>query len=415
MWYSKTLMKQAGMRHLRGVLSTVRNNLFVFVFFVLIAPLLALGDGREQFSDFMGVTVVLVFAFYCLTVCTKIRNMPWGLLSFWTIFLGYVFIRTIFSQDIGYSISNTTRYFEAFIVFYIFHCFGNRKRVLGFISALYIFSMFSLALAVAVTYLPFFTDRLPLMNLVYPTYGHNHVADILQFGLAIAIVFSLTFRGLLYPALFLFYSMGLVFSLARTMMVSSSLYMVGMLIAIKSKRPYMIIVMSVCVSILVLLAFVPPHFFTDAGLVYKGIKKSFFYDLRVEYWRQSLAAIAERPVFGSGPGTFLLAAHKYKRYEAGYSGYAHNFILETTVELGVLGASLLAIFILTNMVIFFRKIRARRPKALLIERAALLGAMSLSLANSLFDYAFNYLLVWILFWSIFGLISGTSQEEIAAV
>jgi len=70
---------------------------------------------------------------------------------------------------------------------------------------------------------------------------------------------------------------------------------------------------------------------------------------RTESWKKSTPAIAERPLFGYGAGTFEYAYRKH--YDGDfYTKYAHNILLKAWVELGLFGA---LSFILYVIGIFF--------------------------------------------------------------
>lgn len=65
---------------------------------------------------------------------------------------------------------------------------------------------------------------------------------------------------------------------------------------------------------------------------------------RLEIFAGALAAFRQRPLAGSGIGTFAIS---YQRYaEAGFSRFAHNLVLQMAVEAGVAGAALMAAFLL---------------------------------------------------------------------
>ena len=80
-------------------------------------------------------------------------------------------------------------------------------------------------------------------------------------------------------------------------------------------------------------------------------------DNRLEYWRQAIEAIKERPLFGSGPGTFYLLSRRLQSAPNSWSWFAHSFPLQTAAETGLVG---LSIFLFLICVLFPGFVGARR-------------------------------------------------------
>ena len=72
-------------------------------------------------------------------------------------------------------------------------------------------------------------------------------------------------------------------------------------------------------------------------------------DNRLEYWRQAIEAIKERPLFGSGPRTFYLLSRRLQSAPNSWSWFAHSFPLQTAAETGLVG---LSIFLFLICVLF---------------------------------------------------------------
>jgi hypothetical protein len=67
---------------------------------------------------------------------------------------------------------------------------------------------------------------------------------------------------------------------------------------------------------------------------------------RTDYWRAALQTTRERPVFGTGPGTFEIAYQRVKRPESEPSRLTHNDYLEQASDSGLPGFFLYTVFIL---------------------------------------------------------------------
>lgn len=64
-------------------------------------------------------------------------------------------------------------------------------------------------------------------------------------------------------------------------------------------------------------------------------------NLKVESWLRIIDIIKHNPIFGSGPGSFESTYNDPLFGKAGFLKYGHNFILQVTMETGLIGLSLL--------------------------------------------------------------------------
>jgi O-antigen ligase len=70
---------------------------------------------------------------------------------------------------------------------------------------------------------------------------------------------------------------------------------------------------------------------------------------RFDYWRAAAQTVKDKPVFGTGPGTFAIAYEKVKRPESEMARLAHNDYLEQASDSGVLGLLTYGIFIVAGL------------------------------------------------------------------
>ncbi len=89
-----------------------------------------------------------------------------------------------------------------------------------------------------------------------------------------------------------------------------------------------------------------------AGLTLFGVRYAGFFErgatsvsARFDYWRAALRTSLERPLFGSGPGTFGIAYKAIKRPESEMSRLAHNDYLQQASDSGWPGLVLYGTFI----------------------------------------------------------------------
>lgn len=266
------------------------------------------------------------------------------------------------------------------------------------------FSLFALAAAVVFSTISPLLYFLPLMNLLAPTYGHNHVVDILLFVLPIALSFSIKEKKYFVVAGVLL--SGVVFSFARAAMVLAA-GMVLMFYFFSKKRMSaayrsIFILLSLFVVSLFLLALLMID--TQAKKIADHLpvasrieKESLVKNTRFEYWRQAITAIGERPLFGSGPGTFYLQSKRLQNSPNVYSWFAHNFVLEWLVEVGVVGTTLLGALLGWCV---------RHAS----KKQALFYSVLVILIYGLVDYLLNYLVIWFLLWAAIGVLIGVNSN-----
>ena len=94
---------------------------------------------------------------------------------------------------------------------------------------------------------------------------------------------------------------------------------------------------------------------------------------RFDYWEAALATVKEKPVFGTGPGTFGLAYAKRKRAESEMAQLTHNDYLQQASDSGVPGFLTFAAMIVGTLVYAWRNARLRENWVQLAVWLGLLG------------------------------------------
>lgn len=113
---------------------------------------------------------------------------------------------------------------------------------------------------------------------------------------------------------------------------------------------------------------------------------------RLSYWRTSLAIIKEHPFLGIGPGNLHELFLKYKVGFGTNTRYAHNLLLHTWAETGLLGLAGIVYLILN----FFRRFKTRPGYSLVF-----FGGITFILHN-LIDNTYFIPEVSIIWWALFG-------------
>ncbi|MFH1783013.1 MAG: O-antigen ligase family protein [Candidatus Omnitrophota bacterium] len=111
---------------------------------------------------------------------------------------------------------------------------------------------------------------------------------------------------------------------------------------------------------------------------------------RINYWKTSIKIIKDYPLTGVGPGNFQEVFLKYKVGQGTDARYAHNLILQTWAEIGVLGlAGLLCILLILI------KAAKKRP-----ENILLLVSSLAFISHNMIDITYFIPQVVVFFWII---------------
>jgi O-antigen ligase len=396
----------------------VRKHLILNVFFLFLGVCLFLGDGQQMLIDVVGAGGVLVFILVAFLYGKRQRELPLTptLLLGGTIF--YFCIRTIFSDDIGYSVYTTVRMVEAFIIFYILYCFTTDEDRKVFPTYLLGFCIFSLFASIVYIFTPILSNTLTKSNLLVPTYGHNNVVDILLFGIPIAFFQLISQKKPLYVYIIMFLLFGIIFSFSRTAMMIVVLFLVISLlfywkkISLK-KRLFLGFFFFSILGILSLLLVIPQTTYkkyVPITILPKMTKQVDGAGNRFEYFRQAIEAIKERPLFGSGPGTFLLQSKRLQKTPDSYSRYAHNVLLQELTEVGAIGTSLLLLFLLWCFIHIWKAYnRGEKPKQYLLIMLA--SGVVLQILNASFDFSLNFFVVQLLVVSTLAVMTSFGNQK----
>ncbi len=349
------------------------KNIELAVFFFFLTTSLFLGDGKQAFVDVWWALGILIMygARYYQRGKFDLQPLPRQIGLAWTALTLYYIILTPFSDSAGYSITATIRLIEAYLAYLMFYTISSER-----VTALFAKGVLFVGVVATIASFMFFlfptTSRfLPPMNLLYATYGHNHLADLLLF------VFPVATGNIGLLALF---TIGMLLTFARGAWVLLIFYL--LFLVWKSKHAG-IRRIGLCIAAVIIATFL---LVSLRGMPTQ--KPSLLADGRWEYWRQSIEAIKERPFFGSGPGTFYLQSKRLQVAPSSYSWFAHSFPLQITVETGLVG--FLMTFVLLYLV--FRRVNAN----------PLLWGTMLVFMYSFYEFTLDYISMWLLVWGALG-------------
>lgn len=371
-------------------------ELFVFFFFLITA--LFLGDGKQPFVDVwfaLGILMMYGVRYYQrgkldLRSLPRLINFAWGALIF------YYIILTPFSDSAGYSITATARLIEAYLVYMMFTTISSEKTTALFTKGLLFVGVVATLASFVFLLSPSLANFLPPMSLLYATYGHNHLADLLLFVFPVAIGLVEKKKNVPIIGLLVLFTIGMILTFARGAWVLLVLYLVFLYLRDKNLYLKKIVLVGAAVLVAVFLSLsLLSRNGASAVLAKKAPqlvrliqKPSLLADGRWEYWRQAIEAIKERPLFGSGPGTFYLESKRLQKAPSSYSWFAHSFPLETMVEVGIVG-----LFVFIVLICFLFRNSARHP--------FFWGAV-LVFIYSFYEFTLDYTVMWLLVWAALG-------------
>lgn len=373
-----------------------------------------LGDSRQHIVD---VLVVGTTVFSCVVLLKKkqLFTLPVAATALWII----VFITSfpVFSPDsLGPAPQSYIRYLFGFVLFAV--CYSLSSNAVAKIAARSLVIVGAAASLSTAAFL--FFDRpswLPTMNLLYPSYGHNHAVDLLIVVFPL-LLYSQTPGIVVRVILWAFFLLGVALSFARGAWALLLAYVAGSgLFTQHTQRKRRYAVVSIILATLLIAGISLPASYRDNLLSYSPLsrlaarmagKGNILADPRQEYWKQAMTMIRERPVFGSGAGSFYFGSRRLQSRPSSYSWFAHSFILQVLAEQGLWGG--LPILVLMGWVSWrmLRFISIHPPEQNLISRLAL-GAL-LAVGYSFFEFNLSFAVVWAIFWCIAGIVLGANRE-----
>jgi O-antigen ligase len=134
---------------------------------------------------------------------------------------------------------------------------------------------------------------------------------------------------------------------------------------------------------------------------------------RPHYWRAAFELIAERPLLGHGADRFRTAYRDHVPLEAWEPrARAHSVLLETAVDLGLLGLLVLSTFAALLAARIQRVVRSERAKPEQMAAAAAVVGFAL---HGLVDYFLAYTQIYVVAWPIVGILLGGGEHAAAVV
>lgn len=336
---------------------SLKQLAFYYFFDILFLLLILFGES------FLGIYIIGAFSLFFLGYSSsldfsKVKEYKIEFLL-WILFLVSLGLSSFFTNTISLSLNSLVFSFFSFSFFSFFlllkKSIWNKKFfLLNIILSLLTLSILSFFLFL----FPAVAEKIPSMNLIYSTYGHNHLGALLVLGMPLVWYFLFEYRRdkkktIFFSFILIFLFINLLLSFGRVIMTLGLLQIAffgfwGYKKYFYQSRFYQVLVLFL--FIITLGVFLLKNYFSLALLVdgdfecpiynYKNkICKNIKKEMRFYYWETSLKSFSDNFLFGYGPGSYSLISVKYKvRPDAG-SSYAHNAFLQIFAESGVFAGS----------------------------------------------------------------------------
>ncbi len=409
---------------LRRIYTTIRSasneEKMVMLFFFLLFLTVFLGDGKHQTIDvYISGYVLFLGIYWCFLTKHRQQMMPKPILGLWCGIILYTLVLSLCSDSVAYSIYAVNRYIIGFFVFYFFQAIANKKVLVTCYYGVLFLSAAAAVSSLIVNLFPELGASLPDMNLLLPKYGHNYLAHLIIFLIPMAtgnVIHRKKWQDYVILS-------GVIIVLIATFARGAWILIAGYSIyTILSRRTLLLRkqkLLFIGATTLLCMLFVGLFHFTGPQLTATGNTKQLVQQFltketpiqnRLEYWKQSVIAIRERPIAGSGPGTFFLQSQRLQKRPETYSLFAHSFPLQTMVESGLIGA--LGLFILLFLLFrhSLRNLQSLDTKTKyyavpLVEGVVLTGLYSI------YEFNLDFIIIWILFWAILSVSIGIRAKQ----
>ena len=276
------------------------------------------------------------------SVATHLR-----VISLWSLFLMSLLVVGTNSTNIPAALYAFVSQISGFIFFLlVLLCIKNKemiRRVLLFVVILTLgFCLISIVLYLN----PNLASYLPVMNMFYPTYGHNHLAEWLLIVIPISWWLALTEKRNIFKIFPFVFTLMLWLSFGRIATVLGLIQLVVLLLLFRKankvdlkKKRSIVFFLIIAVFVAILAA----GFTVDRANsplcdhihFSKLLCKTNEFSNRLYYWQQSVYLWKENPLLGSGLMNYANQSLKHVQVPGFQSAYAHNAVLQSISEGGL--------------------------------------------------------------------------------
>jgi len=369
------------------------------------------GDGKQAVVEVYVAAVVLILWALRLSWSGQISSGPPRFISFaWAGVFAATILSAIASDSVGFSLSWLIRLLCGYLVYRLFYEVASENKEALFSKGLLVFVGAASIVSLVLMVFPAGSRYIPSMNLVSRSYGHNHLADLLVFISPLVWNTMLVSPTRIFFITIIIYALLLFSTLARAAWVLITAFLMVAARATGKKHAAKGVILSVCLFIVLIGGYFMAVYVRAP--VKKGVFESYMRPrsatVRFEYWRQAIEGFIERPITGSGPGTFSLISWRYQRVPFSASWFAHSQPLQILAEMGFVGFAAFGMLLFAHAHHLYvnRKMLETNKTA-----AALLMGCVLVIVYSLFEFVLDYFIVWLLLLAASGFVTGITDIE----
>lgn len=370
--------------------------IYFYSFACLFLLLLLLGES--YLSAYVQLGFLLLFFVvrrqYDWERLNRYKSLVFSFFLFFTCFM----IAIVFSHSIPLSFEMLNTY--VFVFLFVIHLLIIKKSYMSTDEYVTLFLLIGAVLGILsliLFFIPTWGNNLPGVNVVFSTYGHNHLAAFLIMLLPLSFVKAIRTREKIFIALFFFFVFLIAISYGRTALFLSVIEVVVMLAFVIKKKEVgkKFVFLTAMSGILLCFALCFLIFFSifPERCLWESLRnkvcKSFQTEARTMYWRQAKNALQDFPVFGYGPGTFILISQKYKTEPYLLSAFAHNTYIQMFAEGGIVVGVTYLIFVLILFTTFVLALWRQRKKESMFLLSLFL-AVTASYLNALIDFDWSF-------------------------
>lgn len=403
---------------------------FFIIFFLLflLGVLPFLDGGTDTVSSFlMGLISLFLAVFFWRK---RKEELPFLSVLFWLVFLFFASLSTLFSISLAHSLPSLAYYFFYFLFF--IGIYLAAKSLPDFVKWLAgIIILVSIGLTLISFYLLYAFPRfgppgLSTMNLVYASFGHNHLSDYLLFSLPLVLTLSLTAKKrktqVLFVLLLGFLLAGFISTFARGAFFAIIPILIFILAWVKIrtsiKKKWLIFITFIlpATALLLILTF---SFLTSfpsfqrfqvrvPRIFVRQLFKPIILEPRFSYWQQAVQAFKDSPIFGTGLDTFRFASFRSQEKPLSWCWFTANHFLEMFAETGVFGGIAFIFLIRSTLVLVYKRVGEKKEPILI----GLFGGLLASTLHSFLDWDWQFPAVFLTFWGMSSVLLGEKIKKV---
>jgi len=314
-------------------------------------------------------------------------------------FLFFTFLSLVFSISLPLSLEVFIKYLSTFSIFLFLYSVSLEKLDKKIILNMLFF--IGGALAATSFFLLFFSDigqKIPALNLLFATYGHNHLGTFLLLLAPLGGYIYIKEKKRLYLFLSIFFYLSLFLSFGRILIFLAVIQTLVLSIfllnhkQIKDRAVNFIFKFIFYFGVLILGSFLIVSRLEECSSLLSKVpyqekicKNDPGPNVRYYYWSQAILSIKENPIFGSGLGTYGLASYKFRQVPDLWSKYAHNDFLQMFSDSGIFAG----LFFISITIFILKEVgfdKKEEEKYLLLIKLPLISF----LIDIFFDFNFNF-------------------------